>query len=169
MPFIILFFVLPLIEIALFYEIGGAIGLLNTLGLCLLTAIIGGYLFRQQGLEKLWAFQNALDQGRLPVKEMFDGVCILVAGALLMTPGFATDALGFSLFFPPFRSFIAHQLAKSKNVSAGIYSASSGNFRARQENFSDPSDPYGDAIDVEAEHIDGDEEISSLEQNNDRD
>lgn len=162
MIFFILFLVVPLIELTLFYKVGGEIGLLNTLALCLLTAVIGGFLFRQQGLSKLWQMQRAMDSGELPVKEIFDGVCILVAGALLMTPGFATDVMGFSLFIPPVRRFIGLQIIKSKNVHISGGSAFSGRnpFQGGYSGAFGNRPPYenkgGDAIDVEVEHVDDD-------------
>ena len=167
MIFIVLFFVLPLIEIALFVEIGGWMGVTNTLLLCVVTAILGGFLFRRQGLEKLVQFQAGVDEGRLPVQELFDGVCILVAGALLMTPGFATDAFGFSLFIPAVRRFVARQLAKRKNLSFHAYGGE--DMRGARFSYNSRRDygqayprsgrgsgPDPDTIDVTPEHVDDD-------------
>ncbi len=113
MPFIIIFFIIPLIEIALFMGIGDEIGLLATLGLCLVTAIIGGGLVRHQGLQTLFKAQNNLQGGMLPLTEIFDGFFIVIAGALLLTPGFFTDLVGFSLLVPQLRHVLRHFLSKS--------------------------------------------------------
>ena len=92
--------VVPLIEIAAFVQIGGLIGLWPTLALVVLTAIAGAVLLRQQGLSTLGRAQTALQAQRFPARELFDTVCLLVAGALLLTPGFFTDLVGFALLVP---------------------------------------------------------------------
>ncbi len=122
MPILILalFIGIPLIEIYLFIQVGGAIGVWSTIGLVVLTAFIGTALLRQQGLATLARAQSELDQQHLPVRELFDGVCLLVGGLLLLTPGFLTDALGFSLLLPPLRAVLGRgiwaALARSRNV-----------------------------------------------------
>ena len=87
-------------------QMGGEIGIINTLLLCVLTAIIGGFLVRKQGLETFIKGQKALSQGSFPIDELFHGLCIAIAGALLMTPGFFTDIIGFSLLVPAFRQIL---------------------------------------------------------------
>ena len=108
MPILILaaFIGVPLIEIAVFIQVGGLIGLWPTLALVVLTAIIGSWLLRSQGLATLARGRSQLDQGQLPTREIFDGLCLLFAGALLLTPGFFTDAFGFLLFLPAFRDLL---------------------------------------------------------------
>lgn len=103
MPLFMLFIVIPLIELGIFMTVGSEIGLVYTLLLCFLTALIGGYFVRQQGLDTLFKGRQSLNEGYLPVEEIFDGFCIVIAGALLMTPGFLTDMFGFSLLIPPVR------------------------------------------------------------------
>lgn len=109
MPFLILllFIGVPIAEIALFIEIGGEIGLGWTLVAIVATALAGTWLVRQQGLATLARVRSEMDQQRMPVGEVITGVCILVAGALLLTPGFLTDALGFCLLIPPLRRAMA--------------------------------------------------------------
>ena len=106
------FILVPLIEIGLFIEIGGWLGLWPTLGLILLTAFVGTALLRQQGLATLRRAQSQLDSGQLPAKELFDGVCLLAGGLLLLTPGFFTDAVGFALLIPPFRDVLRRFFSK---------------------------------------------------------
>lgn len=101
-----LFLFTPLIEIAVFIEIGDRIGLWPTLGVVLLTAALGTALFRIQGLATLRQAQANMGTGVFPAREVFDGLCLLVAGTLLITPGFVTDTLGFLLFLPPFRRLL---------------------------------------------------------------
>ena len=93
----------PIVEIVVFIDIGGRIGPWPTVGLVLLTAIVGTALLRAQGLAALAKARATLDRGGLPVQEALDGVCLLLAGALLLTPGFVTDALGGLLLVAPIR------------------------------------------------------------------
>lgn len=113
MPFLALFIIIPILEVYAFLTVGAAVGILETLALCVLTAIIGGILVKQQGLETLFKAQNNLHGGKLPVQEIFDGFCLIIAGALLLTPGFVTDIAGFLLLLAPFRRFLRLKLEKS--------------------------------------------------------
>lgn len=100
-------------EIYAFISVGGEIGVFKTLMLCVLTALIGGFIVRLQGLETLIKAQNNLRTGKMPMNEIFNGFCIVIAGALLLTPGFVTDITGFLLLFPPFRMFLQGILGKN--------------------------------------------------------
>jgi UPF0716 protein FxsA len=100
-PFLLL--VIPLMEIAVFVVVGQQIGVLATLGLVLATAVAGSILLRIQGFGVLSRMQHDLAEGRLPGRELVHGVMILLAGILLLTPGFVTDAIGLLLFVPPLR------------------------------------------------------------------
>lgn len=104
------FILVPLIEIGLFIEVGGWIGLWPTLGLIILTAVVGTMLLRQQGLATLRRAQTQMDAGQVPAKELFDGACLLIGGLLLLTPGFFTDAVGFLLLMPPIRDLLRQRL-----------------------------------------------------------
>ncbi|MFQ5974043.1 MAG: FxsA family protein, partial [Alphaproteobacteria bacterium] len=81
----------PLIEIAVFIQVGGIIGLWPTIAVVVLTAVIGAALLREQGSATLTRAQREMAERRIPVRELFDAVCLLLAGALLLTPGFVTD------------------------------------------------------------------------------
>jgi len=98
--------VVPLVEIGVFIAVGGAIGLWPTIAIVVLTALAGTIMLRRQGLATLKRAREALAQQRMPMQELFDGACLLVAGALLLTPGFVTDAVGFVLMVPPLRALI---------------------------------------------------------------
>ncbi len=102
----------PLVEIAVFIQVGGWIGLGPTLVLVILTAILGTWQLRAQGLATLLRAREQVERGALPGREIFDGACLLVAGALLLTPGFVTDAAGFLLFLPTFRDMLRALLAR---------------------------------------------------------
>ena len=96
----------PLTEIAVFIEVGQALGLVPTLVIVVLTAVAGTALLRRQGLDTLRRAEASLARGEAPVAEVFDGVCLLLAGALLLTPGFVTDAVGGLLFLPALRAWL---------------------------------------------------------------
>ena len=108
MPFLLLLLLIgvPLIEIALFIQVGDAIGLWPTLGVVVLTAIVGSILLRAQGLGTFARARASMDRGELPIRELFDAFCIVIGGALLLTPGFFTDSVGFALLLPPIRAVL---------------------------------------------------------------
>ena len=108
-PFLLL--IIPVLEIAVFIVVGSRIGILATLAGILLTAVIGSFLLRVQGFSVMSRIQTEVDQGRMPGKELGHGVMILVAGVLLLTPGFVTDAIGFALFVPAFRTLLWRAIA----------------------------------------------------------
>lgn len=99
----VLFLAVPLIEIALFIQVGGAIGLWPTLAIVVLTAFLGTWLVRSQGMQAMGQLRGSFNELRDPTEPLAHGAMILFAGALLLTPGFFTDAFGFLLLFPPFR------------------------------------------------------------------
>ncbi|MCJ8311266.1 MAG: membrane protein FxsA [Rhizobiaceae bacterium] len=103
-PFLLL--VIPIVEIATFIAIGGQIGIGLTLLMILVTAIIGSILLRVQGLGLIREIQTKFADGQVPGRALGNGAMIVVAGILLLTPGFVTDAIGFLLFVPPIRSAI---------------------------------------------------------------
>ena len=96
----------PLAEIAVFIQVGQEIGVGWTLALIVLTALIGAAMLRQQGFAVLGRARRELDQDRVPVLEVFEGLCLLLAGALLLTPGFITDTAGGLLLLPPVRAWL---------------------------------------------------------------
>lgn len=113
MGFILLLFILtPIVEIAVFIQIGGWIGLWPTLGLVVATAIAGTTLLRRQGLATMRSARESLARGEFPVNEIFTGACLLASGLLLLTPGFVTDFIGALLLTPPFRAAIRGPLLR---------------------------------------------------------
>jgi UPF0716 protein FxsA len=100
----------PIVEIFLFIKAGEAFGLWPTIGAVIVTALLGTVLLRQQGFSVLRSVQASVDAGRAPVTEAFHGFCIVIGGALLLTPGFLTDAVGFALLTPPVRAVLARWL-----------------------------------------------------------
>jgi UPF0716 protein FxsA len=104
--FLLLFAGIPLVELYLLIQIGSEIGALPTIGLTILTAVIGAFLVRTQGFGVLRRVHEAADRGEVPALEMLDGALILVAGLILLLPGFFTDAVGFLLLIPPLRRLL---------------------------------------------------------------
>ena len=101
-----LFVVIPVLELVLLIELGRYIGPLPTIGIVVLTGMTGAWLARTEGLRVFFRFQEELVSGRLPGQAMLDGICVLVGGAFLLTPGVITDVLGFSLLLPFTRRWI---------------------------------------------------------------
>jgi UPF0716 protein FxsA len=104
--FLILFVGIPLAELYFLIQVGSEIGALPTIGLTILTALLGGFLVRMQGFSVLMRVRAAADRGEVPALEMLDGALLLVAGLVLMLPGFFTDAVGFLLLVPPLRRLL---------------------------------------------------------------
>ena len=129
MPVVFLIFVLvPIAEIALFIEVGDVIGLWPTLGIVIATAFLGTGLLRAQGLAAFARAQATMAEGRVPVEEVVHGFCLVIAGALLLTPGFLTDAVGFALFLPPVRLALGRAALKwfSKHGTVHVHTSSQG-------------------------------------------
>ena len=105
----LLFIFIPIIEISIFITIGNNIGLLNTVAIILLTAMIGIYFVRRQGLTLLFNAQRNMTQGIMPAEEIKGGIFLLISGLLLITPGFFTDCVGFLMFLKPVQNFISQK------------------------------------------------------------
>ena len=98
-----LFILVPIAEFALLIEIGRRLGTIETLMLIFGTGILGAFLARLEGLRILYRIQNDLRTGQMPAEQLFDGVLVLIAGVVLLTPGLLTDIAGLILLFPPTR------------------------------------------------------------------
>jgi UPF0716 protein FxsA len=109
---LLLFIAVPAVELMLLIEVGARIGTLPTLGIIVATGVIGAALARQQGLRAFGTVQARLAAGELPASALIDGVIILVAGALLMTPGILTDAVGFLCLVPATRGALKRRLVR---------------------------------------------------------
>ena len=117
-PFFILFIALPALEIFLFIKIGGQVGALNTVALIFLTAIIGVYFAKLQGIQTLKSGMVNLYQNKIPIYEIMSGASIAIAALLLIIPGFFTDLIGFLLLIPFTRRIIFSLVLKNKSQSA---------------------------------------------------
>ena len=105
----LLFIFIPIIEISIFITVGSNIGILNTIAIILLTAVIGIYFVRRQGLSLLFNAQRNMAQGIMPAEEIKGGVFLLISGLLLITPGFFTDCVGFLMFLKPVQNFVSQK------------------------------------------------------------
>lgn len=128
MRFLALFFIIvPLTEMLILFEVSDRIGGWSTLGLVVATAIIGLQILKRQGLSTLLRANQRLQTGELPAQEIIEGMLLAGAGALLLTPGFITDTIGFLLLTGPFRRPMAARLLRSGIVatmsagSTGVY------------------------------------------------
>ena len=126
MRFLFLFFiVIPLVEMLVLFEVAEAVGGLTTLGLVVLTAFVGVQVLRLQGLSTLTRAHQRLESGELPAQEIVEGMLLAAAGALLLTPGFITDTLGFAFLTGPIRRPLARRI-----ISAGLLTASGAGGRS---------------------------------------
>jgi UPF0716 protein FxsA len=117
----LIFLVVPLIEIYLLIQIGSIVGAGTTIFLVVFTALLGALLVRTQGFSTLARVQSQLANGQIPAVEIIEGLFLFIAGALLLTPGFFTDAVGFIFLTPPLRRLIIHSM-----IDRGLFRAFSG-------------------------------------------
>jgi UPF0716 protein FxsA len=129
---LLLFIAVPLIELVILIKLGGMIGLLPTIAIVILTGVAGASLARSQGLRVLFQMRQEVAAGRMPVGKLMDGLLILVAGALLLTPGFLTDIVGLAVLLPGPRSLVKRligrkltQLASTGRLNLTVYTDSS--------------------------------------------
>ena len=168
-----LFIAVPIIEMLILIEVGSLIGTLPTIGLVLLTAVIGLHLLRQQGLSTLLRANQKLAEGGIPAEEVLEGLLLAIGGALLLTPGFFTDSIGFACLLPFTRRaivkrMIAKGVMKAVNVGsmAGSQSFSQSDFSQSEfkqqgsgfeySEHHDQSKQDGDIIDGEYSAVDDD-------------
>ena len=148
-----LFVGIPLIEIMLFIQIGGAIGTGMTIVIVIVTAMMGSMLLRWQGLATLSKARSSLDRSEIPVDSVVHAIFLVIAGALLLTPGFLTDAIGFLLFLPPFRlalgRWMLNYIMTHGTVSVHVQGGQPGHQPGNKQK--PDGKPY---IDGEAEEVD---------------
>ncbi|MCA9299556.1 MAG: FxsA family protein [Phycisphaerales bacterium] len=122
----LLFLVVPFVELYLIVQVSHSIGFFNTLGVLILVSIVGAALVKRQGV-RVWArFNESIAGGRVPSTEVAQGVCLLVAGALMITPGFFTDAIGILLLFPPSQAVLLRLLRRRVSGTTKIVTATYG-------------------------------------------
>ncbi|HEX7300273.1 MAG TPA: FxsA family protein [Solirubrobacteraceae bacterium] len=112
LPLVLLFIAVPIVEIYVIIQVGQAIGALWTIALLVADSILGSMLMRAQGRAAWRRFNEAIAAGRVPAREVLDGVLVIFGGALLLTPGFVTDAFGLAFLLPPTRAVIRRLLVR---------------------------------------------------------
>lgn len=117
---LLLFILVPLAELAILIKLGEIIGVGATILLVISTAVIGVSLLKRQGLAALARARSTMDAGEFPIESVIDGVCLLVAGAFLLTPGLLTDTIGFLLLVPAFRRALAHWIFDKFKASGAM-------------------------------------------------
>lgn len=141
MRWALLFFIaIPLIEMLLLFEVADYIGGLWTISLVVLTAVIGVQILKRQGLSTLMRANERLNRGELPAQEVLEGFLLAAAGALLLTPGFITDTLGFLCLTSPLRRALARRIVESgvlmrvgSSSRRGFFYSSGGKFHQRED------------------------------------
>jgi UPF0716 protein FxsA len=113
----LIFLVVPIVEMLLLFEVAEHIGGLSTVGLVVLTAVIGIQVLKQQGLSTIMRARQRLEQGEVPGQEILEGLFLAVGGAFLLTPGFITDTVGFLFLIGPSRRLLVHWLIRSGKVA----------------------------------------------------
>jgi UPF0716 protein FxsA len=148
---LVLFIAVPIAELYVIIKVGEAIGVLPTIALLIADSLIGTALLRWQGRTAWTRFRGALDQNRLPHKEVFDGAMVILGGTLLLTPGFITDVFGLFFLLPPTRAVVWQLVKRSvtARVSFGPRAAQWGYQRARGDRTGPrPGDIEGSAHEV---------------------
>ena len=126
---LLIFIIIPLVEMMLLFEVADVIGGLSTVALVVLTAVIGIQILKRQGLSTLLRAQQRLQTGELPAQEIVEGMMLAGAGALLLTPGFITDTLGFIFLTGPLRRPISRRIVRSGVVRAMGSGSNTGSFQ----------------------------------------
>tara|TARA_R110002167_G_scaffold273605_2_gene479813 strand:+ start:368 stop:868 length:501 start_codon:yes stop_codon:yes gene_type:complete len=154
MPILFLIFILvPIVEMYILIKVGAMIGGLYTIGLVLLTAVIGVSLLKKQGLSTFMTAQQKMQTGQMPVTEIAEGLMLAVTGALLLTPGFVTDAFGFILLTPVLRQYIARKVFHVwlKNSQQATFTGSSQFYTHEKVYKGDFSDSHTESGVIEGE------------------
>ena len=145
---VILFIVVPIAELALLIQVGQAIGVWWTVLILIADALLGSYLLRTQGRLAWRRFNEALASGRVPHREVIDGVLIIFGGVLLLTPGFITDIFGAIFLIPPTRAIVRRLLVRRFSERMVVAARTrAGTWTSR------PGDVDGTAVDVDTEHL----------------
>ncbi len=124
---VLVFIVMPIIEIAVAVKVADVIGGWNTIGLLVATSIIGAILVRHEGFLVMQSIRRQLDRGRMPGRELVDGALVLTGGVLMVVPGFVTDVIGLALLFPPTRVLARGVVVRRFRNRVEVYAPRDGN------------------------------------------
>jgi UPF0716 protein FxsA len=154
LPILLLLFILvPIAELALLIQIGQAIGVWWTVLLLIADSVLGTLLMRSQGRLAWRRFNAAIAEGRAPAREVIDGVLVIFGGALLLAPGFITDAFGLLFLFPPTRALLRGLLVRRATLRV-IRAVPVGSGPAPPSRNGRPDDVEGTAVDVDTDRLD---------------
>jgi UPF0716 protein FxsA len=146
LPLVLLFIAVPIAELAVIIQVGQAIGVWWTIGLLVADSLFGSWLMRHQGRATWRRFNEAVQGGRVPTREVLDGALVIFGGALLLTPGFITDILGLILLVPPSRALVRGILAR--RLTHRMLASAARSRRVRGD-----YDVEGTAVDIENDRI----------------
>lgn len=153
---VFIFIVVPIAELYVLWQIGSAIGILPTIALLILDSVLGAWLMRSQGRAAWLRFNRALAEGRVPGREVIDGVLVIFGGALLLTPGFLSDVLGLLLLLPPTRAIVRHVLVRRFGARLVVQATSGAQARAGRMfggGAARPRRPDGDTVEGTATEV----------------
>ena len=145
---VLLFIVVPIVELFVIIQVGEAIGVLPTIALLIADSVLGSVLMRSQGRAAWRRFNEALRAGRVPAREVLDGALVIFGGALLLTPGFISDVLGLLLLVPPTRALVRAVIARRLAHRMVVTVSGPGQRPQRR-----PSDVEGSAVDIDPDAI----------------
>ena len=149
---LLLFVVVPLVELYVIIQVGQAIGAVPTIALLLADSVLGSVLMRSQGRAAWGRFQAAVAEGRTPAREVLDGVLVIFGGAFLLTPGFVTDVVGVVLLLPPTRALVRRGLVR--RLLPRMVMTAAGRGRPRRGRPADAdSDVEGTAVEIERDRL----------------
>jgi UPF0716 protein FxsA len=154
---VFIFIVVPIAELYVLWQIGSAIGILPTIALLILDSVLGAWLMRSQGRAAWLRFNRALAEGRVPGREVIDGVLVIFGGALLLTPGFLSDVLGLVLLLPPTRAIVRQVLVRRFGARLVVQATSGAQARAGRMfgggGAARPRRPDGDTVEGTATEV----------------
>jgi UPF0716 protein FxsA len=153
---VFIFIVVPIAELYVLWQIGSAIGILPTIALLILDSVLGAWLMRSQGRAAWLRFNRALAEGRVPGREVIDGVLVIFGGALLLTPGFLSDFLGLLLLLPPTRAIVRQVLVRRFGARLVVQATSGAQTRAGRMfggGAARPRRPDGDTVEGTATDV----------------
>jgi UPF0716 protein FxsA len=146
----VLFIVVPLVELYFLFQVSDVIGGWETILLVIITAFLGSYFIRQQGVSTILKAQQNMQQGQLPAMELVEGLILVIAGVMLVTPGFITDSFGFLLLIPPLRQSMIASVGEKMAMRQNHQQQSPfGGFHQQQGFHSRPSANQDDVIEGE--------------------
>lgn len=155
---VLAFIAMPIVEIFVLLEVSDEIGGWTTIGIIILTAMVGSFLVKQQGMQTYGSAQKKMQSGQLPETELLEGLFILVAGILLLTPGFVTDIFGLVCLIPLTRKLLIHQMLKKvkfQSVHTQFHGQGFHNFTQQHNSNSSQGNIYeGEAVDLDKDSID---------------